>query len=177
VKYFVLQVTTGEEDKFVRLARTYINADAERLFWPRRKLRIRKKGKQKDKDIPLFPGYVFLETEELDPDTYWKIRRINGFFQFLPSNRRIEPLAGKDEELIRHFLSYGEVLDKSMVYFDENNRIRVVRGALKGLEGNVVKVDRRKRRAKVKLMLYDNSFLVDFGFELLEPADSTEKPA
>jgi transcriptional antiterminator NusG len=39
---------------------------------------------------------------------------------------------------------------------------------MKGLEGQVVKVDRRKKRAKIKLELYDDSFLVDFGFEFLQ---------
>ena len=74
-----------------------------------------------------------------------------------------------------HFsASFGEVLDKSKVQFDENKRIRVVHGALKGLEGKIVKVDRRKQRAKVSLSLYDSAFLIDFGFDLLESVH--EKP-
>jgi transcription termination/antitermination protein NusG len=43
----------------------------------------------------------------------------------------------------------------------------VINGPLKGLEGKIVKVDKRKGRAKVKLDLYDESFLVDLSFELL----------
>ena len=69
----------------------------------------------------------------------------------------------------------GEVVEKSKVYFDENKRIRVTEGALKGLEGHIVKVDKRKRRAKVKLALYDDSFLIDFGFELMEPLEANGK--
>jgi transcriptional antiterminator NusG len=34
-----------------------------------------------------------------------------------------------------------------------------------GLEGYIVKVDRRKKRARVKLSLYQNSFAIDFAFE------------
>jgi transcriptional antiterminator NusG len=39
-----------------------------------------------------------------------------------------------------------------------------------GLEGNIIKVDKRKGRAKIKLDLYDDSFSIDLGFELIQPA-------
>ena len=55
--------------------------------------------------------------------------------------------------------------------FDEHNRIRVISGPLKGLEGQIVKVDRRKGRARVKLELYEDSFMIDFGFDSLEKAE------
>lgn len=174
MQYFVLQVKTGGEAKFLQLASSVLRQGEGRLLWPRRKLRIRKRGTTRQVETAIFPGYLFLETGELNRETFWSLKRINGFYQFLPDNRNIEPLSGDDRELIRHFLGFGEVLDTSKVYFDENQRIRVVHGALKGLEGSVIKVDRRKRRAKVKLSLYENSFLIDFGFELLEPAEADE---
>jgi transcriptional antiterminator NusG len=38
------------------------------------------------------------------------------------------------------------------------------------MEGNIIKVDRRKGRAKVKLELYKDSFTVDFGFRDIQRA-------
>ena len=46
---------------------------------------------------------------------------------------------------------------------------------MKGLEGRIIKVDRRKKRAKIKLSLYEESFRVDFGFEILEKVEDYEK--
>ena len=175
MQYYVIQVRTGGEQKFLNLAAPYLHSDRERLLWPRRKLQIRKRGKHRDVAVPVFPGYLFLEADVLETDTFWTLRRTNGFFRFLPENKRAEPLAGADRDLVRHFLSFGEVLGKSKVQFDENKRIRVIHGALKGLEGKIIKVDRRKQRAKVSLSLYDSSFLIDFGFDLLETADAHEK--
>ena len=140
-----------------------------RLIWPRRILTIRRKGVMKDTLAPIFPGYLFLETEQLHPDVYWTFKKIDGFFRFLKSNTEIEPLYGDDRELLLHFLSYGEIVSKSQVFFDENQRIRVLSGPLSGLEGKIVKVNKRKKRAKVKLQLYEDSFLIDFGLEILEP--------
>ncbi|MBN1686265.1 MAG: KOW motif-containing protein, partial [Spirochaetales bacterium] len=114
------------------------------------------------------------ETESLSNDAYWALRRSIGFYKFLRNNRDVQALTGEDRELLLHFLKIGEVVEKSKVYFDADNKIRVTEGALKGLEGKIVKVDRRKKRAKVKLSLYEDSFLVDFGFELMELVKTDE---
>jgi len=90
------------------------------------------------------------------------------------SNDNIVPLSKEDKELLNHFLSFGEIVDKSLVTFDRNNRIKVVSGPLQGLDGLIVKVDRRKKRAKVKLDLYKNSFIIDFGFEALDNVSEQE---
>jgi transcriptional antiterminator NusG len=65
-------------------------------------------------------------------------------------------------------MSFGKVADISKVRFDEDDRIVVVEGPLKDLEGLIVKVDIRKRRAKIRLDMCENSFLVDLGFEILD---------
>lgn len=179
MKYFVIQVRTGGEEKYLKLARMALKVidpdDALELLWPRRRLRIRRRGKTFDQLAPIFPGYLFLEAESVEPPVFWALRRTPGFFRFLKSNLNIEPLSGKDRDILLHFLSFGEVVEKSKVYFDENNLIRVTEGALKGMEGQIVKVDRRKRRAKVKLTLYEDAFQIDFGFEVLESLESNEK--
>ena len=56
--------------------------------------------------------------------------------------------------------------------FDENNRIRVIDGPLPRLEGSIVKVDRRKGRAKVALSFHGRTIVADLGFEVLENADA-----
>ncbi len=174
--YYVIQVKTGGEEIYLRSARKALE-DQEtgpRLLWLRRRLDLRKRGRTRDALAPVFPGYIFLETESLSNDMYWALRRAIGFYKFLPNNHDVKSLAGHDRELLLHLVRLGEVVEKSKVYFDENNQIRVTEGALEGLEGEIVKVDRRKKRAKVRLSLYENSFLVDFGFEVMELVKTNE---
>jgi transcriptional antiterminator NusG len=168
MKYYVVQVETGNEHKFVRIASQRVSEDIRRVVWPRRRLNIRRGGRTREELAAIFPGYVFIETEELSAQDYWAIRRVPGFFRFLKSNHNVQPLTEQDQRLLVHFLSFGEVVDKSKVVFGENQRIEVLEGPLKGLEGRIVKVDKRKGRAKVKLDMYDESFLVDFGFESMQ---------
>ncbi len=171
MNYFALQVKTRAENKFIHIASSTIfsgDQDAVRLLFPRRMLQIRKLGSTRKECSPIFPGYLFLETV-LDPAIfYWKLRSIPGFYRYLPDNQNIQPMEGRDLATLKHFVSFGPVAESSTVTFDENDRIHVDAGPLKGLEGMIVKVDKRKRRARVKLDLYSNSFLVDLAFTLLE---------
>ncbi len=184
--FFVIQVMTGEEQRFIRRAEQAlllrgIDGESCRFWWPRRKLTIRRKGKREKTLAPLFPGYLFIQTEEITPEVFRDLRRCSGFVRFLPDNQNIEPLGAEGLQLVQHFLSFGEVVEQSRVTFDVNNRIVVKEGPLSGMEGRIVKVDRRKGRAKVRLDLYEDSFLIDLGFETLEPdnrkADSSDSAA
>jgi transcriptional antiterminator NusG len=166
--FFAVQIWTGSEGKFLSLARKKELAPSVRMFWPRRNLRIRRRGVWRDSLAPIFPSYVFIQSEALDPELYYALKRTSGFIRFLPSNESAKPMDKKDQDLLTHFLSFGEIVDRSLVSFDENKRIRVLSGPLKGLEGRITKVDRRKGRAKVRLELYADSFDVDFGFEVME---------
>ncbi len=168
--FFSAQIWTGDEEKFLSLARRAGLPANLQLIWPRRSLRIRRRGIWRDSLAPIFPSYVFIKADAIDADVYGKLRKTPGFVRFLQSNENIVPMEKKDQELLVHFLDFGEIVHKSLAVFDRDKRIRIVSGPLMGLEGRIVKVDRRKGRAKVKLELYTNSFDVDFGFEVLEEA-------
>jgi transcriptional antiterminator NusG len=118
----------------------------------------------------IFPGYVFLELEEGENivEYYWDFKHTTGFHRFLKSNTQIEALTGRNLETVLHFvLQKDELAGISKVTFDENQRIEVSDGPLKGLEGKIIRVDKRKKRARIRLDLYDDSFTIDLGFEML----------
>jgi transcriptional antiterminator NusG len=166
--YYAIQVFTDSEDDFLR--RLGSLAKKRRFMLPKRALEIRKGGKKQLKVSPIFPGYIFLESENIlsDLDTYWAVRRTPGFVRFLRDNITPVPLPEKDERLLLYFMSFGPRADTSTVTFDENDRIVVLEGPLKGLEGSIVKVDRRKGRAKVLLDMCQTGFFIDLGFKAVE---------
>lgn len=170
MNYYALQVKTSSEDLFIqRVVKSLSREQTEgtRLIFPRRNMPIRKAGITKSKIEPVFPGYIFLESPELEKNLYWVIRTTPGFYRFLPDNKEPAPLLGRDLSTLRHFISFGDIAQKSKVMFDSDDRIKVLDGPLKGLEGRIVKVDKRKGRAKVKLDMYDESFLIDLAFEVM----------
>ncbi len=171
MQYYTIQVKTRNEQKFIKLFKA-LNPDCDvEIHFLQRMLNIRKNGIVKPVLSPIFPGYLFIEVDEDDSiDRYhWRFRKTEGFFRFLKSNQDIEPLSGKDLEIVLHFLKKnGPIAGVSLVHFDENSRIVVDEGALKGLEGCIIKVDKRKGRAKVKLDMYGNSFPIDLAFEMIK---------
>ncbi len=168
-RFFALQVVTRREARFLRAANQALETEPSvRLFWPRRSLKVRREGRWREVLQPVFPGYLFVEAESVVGDVYQRLRGLPGFLRFLPSNQDVHAVSDSDARPLTQLLRYGEVIRKSIAVFDDNNRISIIEGPLKGLEGLIVKVDRRKGRAKVKLDLYDESRLVDFGFTSLE---------
>lgn len=177
MNYYAVQVRTGEESRFIELAKGQMKRSgfpdniSENLLWPRRTLTEKKRGITKTALKPLYPGYIFYIGNEITADLHWLIRRTPGFFRFLKDNQHIEPLSGRDREVLSHFLRFGEVAGKSQVYFDADNKIVVKSGPMTGLEGLIVRVDRRKCRAKVRLSLNENSLLVDLAFDVIKSAE------
>jgi transcriptional antiterminator NusG len=174
IKYYAFQVKTRGEDKFIRLFKALHPEVTFPLYFPQRRIDIRRGGLIRQSIAAIFPGYVFVEIdEEGDILTHqWAFRRTDGFFRFLKSNQNIMPLADRDLELVMHFIKkVGPVAGISKVYFNENARIVVTEGPLMGLEGKIIKVDKRKGRAKIRLDLYDDSFAIDLAFEVISPLD------
>ncbi|MCL2412115.1 MAG: antiterminator LoaP [Treponema sp.] len=178
MNYYAVQVKTRSELKFIQLykaaCKTSRPENMLNVHFPQRQLDIRKNGRVKPSKMAVFPGYIFLEAK----DDYeiktcqWDFRRIEGFQRFLPSNLKISPLSNRDLELVLHFISHANpVIGRSKVYFNEDSRIVVIEGPLSGLEGRIVKVDRRKGRVKIKLDIYDDSFMIDLAFEVIQPKE------
>ena len=143
------------------------------MYFPRRRINIRRRGVLRLSTAAVFPGYIFIEAEkEAILAHQWDFRRTDGFYRFLKSNQNIRPLMERDLELVLHFIRRaGPIAGISRVYFNDNDRIVVAEGPLMGLEGRIIKVDKRKKRAKIKLDLYDDSFSVDLAFEVMGALD------
>jgi transcriptional antiterminator NusG len=184
MNYYVLQVKTTGEEFFITEALNVLQHSEDehsafrgleqvkaRFFFPKRRLLIRRQGKRKEELKPTFPGYIFLEAEAISPELYRTLKRIKGFQRFLKSNQDITALSGQDLDIITKFLAFGPVAEISKVYFDENDRIVVTDGPMQGLEGSIVKVDKRKKRVKVRVDFSYQSFMVDLGIEVIEKAD------
>ena len=166
-----MQVKTRGEEKFIRRFKAQHPDIPMPLYFPQRCLDIRRGGKITPSRLPVFPGYVFmaLDRENSILDFQWAFRKTEGFYRFLRSNQDIAPLQNRDLELVLHFIKYP-LAGKSKVYFNENSRIVIISGPLSGLEGRIIKVDKRKERAKIKLDLYGDSFCIDMAFEVLVKA-------
>ncbi|MGA2545114.1 MAG: antiterminator LoaP [Rectinemataceae bacterium] len=168
MQYYTIHVLTTFEDDFARRLIPVLGPG--RLIIPKKMIPIRRGGDTIKNLMPVFPGYIFIDSEDIlgELDAYWTIRKTPGFIRFLRDSSSPTPLSDHDVLLLRRFISFGEYADTSKVTFDEHDRIVVLEGPLKGLEGQIIKVNRRKGRAKVLLDMYGEAFPIDLGFEVVE---------
>lgn len=168
MNYYAIQVKTSFEHIFInKVGKFYSDMDIT-FHAPIKQMNIHKKGVFKKRRYSIFPGYVFLETEDNDFKLldYTMYSQFSEFYKFLPSNRNIKPLKDRDLKILMHFIK-TPVAGVSKVYFNDNDRIVVVEGIMSGLEGYIIKVDKRRRRAKIKLDLCNNPFIIDLSFDVI----------
>jgi len=165
--YYVLLVESGRED-IIKQKIEDILEHSETILLPTRELYIKKCGKTTLKTTPLFSGYIFLQTDKITAELLIKLKQIKGFYKLLNSNQDIKPLNKNDIEQLGSFLKKGYKASVSNVTFNKDDKIVVTDGPLKEFEGRIVKVDKRKRRAKVQLTMYNNAHFIDFAFQDLE---------
>ena len=167
--YYVVQVSTGKEKNFIEDAEFKNKFDelSYSIVFPQRVLKIRKAGKVTEKQLAVFAGYLFIGTDKISKDLYQHLKRCKGFYRFLPNNQEPRFLEGRDLEILNQFISFGGLAKISQVVFDENDRIKVIEGPLSGLEGYIVRVNKRKGRATVCLDMCQTAFSIDLGFEIL----------
>lgn len=165
--YYAMQVQCGKEEKvYKRLSEILAHSPYQALL-PKRRLKIRKAGKDKLCLLPLFPGYLFLTTEQEPGPIVYLLKTCPGFYKILPRNGQARCLSDVDLNVLKGFMSFGEIADISKVSFDENNRIVVHAGPLRGKEGLIVKVDRRRCRAQIQICFCQSQITFDLGFECI----------
>jgi len=95
------------------------------------------KDRRKFVDVPVFPGYVFVHMTDSDQNRL-RVLRSNGAVRILGSGGAIEPVPDGEIESIRMLLQSG-VPFVAHPFLREGTRVRVKRGALKDLEGALVR--------------------------------------
>ena len=152
MKWYVAQVTTGQE----LAVRDALQAVGIHAKVPQEERQIRKGGNWLPKMYVLMPGYVFLGCDDFNADIYYTGKRIPALIRYL-GDTKPQPITHLEAEYIGILAPSNEPLQPSVV---ENGQ--VMSGVLTRLPGEIVKIDERQRRAKVRLTLLGEEKQVDF---------------
>lgn len=130
------------------------------------KLRYRRvNGKPVEEKAALFPGYIFLRL----PDDFplYHLTRNGLLYKVLRDSDNDWRLSGADRAFAEKLFDADGVLGFSKAFY-EGDHIHIVDGPLKELEGNIVRVNHRKRTAQVQLNIQGMDMSVWLGFELID---------
>ena len=120
---------------------------------------------------PLFPGYVFFETN-MPEDIFRKaifdvINKSHDIIRLLSYGDRTDVALRQEERERLEFLLKGKrCLERSVGYI-EGDKIVVTGGSLIGLEGSIVKVNRHNRSADVELTMFGQKQVIKMALEIV----------
>ncbi|MBH5316344.1 antiterminator LoaP [Paenibacillus sp. GSMTC-2017] len=187
--WYALFVETGKEDLVRRLIHKFFDETAVRAIVPKRKLEEKRQGQTFEICKTMFPSYVLLNTK-MDVQTYYDLKQIPGYYRLLNKyynhdiykrkkknnsedhqNDYLFSKINNDEiSLILQLIDNKGMIDYSHIY-TENARVTVCEGPLKGKEGMIKKIDKRKKRARIVLQFIGNEISMDVGIKVLEPLE------
>jgi len=91
---------------------------------------------------PLFKSYVFVC---IDQSQHLPTLQTPGVVRFITFERKAAPIPSLQIEAIKIFVETGEELLSDIPEMEIGDRVVVVRGALKGLEGTLVQISNKNR--------------------------------
>ncbi len=151
---FVVQVRTGKEEKAQDFLQSEFPFDGH-FFFPRRKVRERKKGKTTIFTKALYPGYLFYEAETLNTDIAQKIFRDDLTYSFLKRQHTYLSLNEEERSFILRIKMENNTLDAIPIQFDVNQRVKIVSGPFQDQDTNVISIDRRKKKLKLNITMFN----------------------
>lgn len=105
------------------------------------------------------------------PEEYYKLSNINGVINVLrgaaPSPT---PIPEEEMYFVLRLTQESDIVGITDIIID-GDKIRVKNGPLMGYEGQIVKVDKRRFRAKVKFTLLGREKFIELGINVIEKID------
>ncbi|MBQ9891098.1 MAG: antiterminator LoaP [Firmicutes bacterium] len=167
IMWYVIWTYTGQEEK----TRGYIERFVDPSLYSRCAIpymaKIEKHGGIRVKvEKLLFPSYVFVLTDHID-EFADALHRIPGFTVVLHTGDFFQPLAPHEEYILSRLIGSTDVVDISTGFLT-GDTVSITYGPLKGLEGQIKKIDRHRRIAILQMTMFDRTTDVKVGLEIVE---------
>ncbi len=158
--WFALQVRTRHETAIAG----FLEAKGYEQFVPLYKFKKRWSDRIKEGEAPLFPGYLFCR---LDPQYRLPLLKTPGVIQIVGCNRIPAPIDESEINAIQTLIASG-LQTQPWPFLAVGERVRIESGALRGLDGIVVKM-KENHRLVVSISLLRRSVAVEIDSALVEP--------
>lgn len=163
--WYVMQVCTGTENKIKSQCLSHIKKEVlQECFIPLYEEKKRIQGRWQVTEKIMFPGYVFVVTDDLSR-LQWELKKIIGLTKLLGTGDEIIPLNEEEVQMIQRFGGDDHVVGMSEGII-ENSTVIIQRGPLAGWEAYIKKIDRHKRKAYLELEMFGRVQKIEVGLEI-----------
>lgn len=164
--WYVVQVRTGTEESIrIQCEKNLSEEVLERCFIPYYEERKRIRGEWTTQMKILFPGYVFMITEELEK-LYDQLRNVIGLTKLIGTGREVVALREDEVGFLKKVGGEEQIVEMSEGII-EDAQVKITSGPLVGMEGCIRKIDRHKRKAWLEVEMFGRIQVVQVGLEIV----------
>ncbi len=165
--WYVIQVKSGTEEDTVRQCQRCIEGTVLlECFIPYYEEMKRYEGRWHKEKSVLFPGYVFMVTEDVTT-LFHRLKKVSGLTKLLGTGDEIVALNETEVDFIRRFGKKEHLVEISQGII-VNDRVVVKEGPLAGNEGLIKRIDRHKRKAYLEIPMFGRMVMAQVGLDIVE---------
>ena len=170
--WYVLFITTGKEQEVETILKILLDREMFSPFVPMLETAYRGGGKRGIETKPMFPGYIFIETDLKSQEFRDKIWRtmyyLKDVYKVLRYGNSYDCMMRDDEKSTLLSLcgeDYYMEMSSGIIIGD---KVYIKAGPLQGWESVIKKVDRHNRRAIIEIPIFGEMREVQVGLEIVE---------
>ncbi|MCI9632867.1 MAG: antiterminator LoaP [Ruminococcus sp.] len=164
--WYVIQTKIGQEESMRERVEKMLPdnsyEDCKILYYVKKKKYL---GEWHEERERLLPGYMFLITDDPQPVSE-ALERITEFTRLLGGDSFC-PIRSEEEELLIRLTNGKDEIGMSYGVIEKGN-LKVRSGVLAGMESQIKKIDRHKRKGFISMRLDGREKLVGIGLEITE---------
>jgi transcriptional antiterminator NusG len=169
-QWYLIHTYSGSEKKVLveleeRIKGYGLEERILKVFLPVDHYSVIEREKRKIKPVKVFPGYLLIQMI-MDDETWYIVRNTPGVLGFVGSGNKPTPLTQDEVEKIVNRISEEEAKEK--LNFSVGNKVKILIGPFKNMEGVVESIDEDKGSARVILKMFGREMPVEIQSEFIQ---------
>lgn len=164
--WYVIQVMVGHENRICDILGDYLPADCGKSFVPMIRRDQRIKGKLVTTEKIMFPGYIFVETQDSE-ELFLQLKNVPEMTKLIRFGEDFIPISRSEEENIKRLGGRRHVIETSKGFIT-GSEVKILSGPLMDYPGEIIHIDRHKRKAVIKVDFMGQSVRMTVGLEIVE---------
>ena len=174
-EYYVIQVTSGGEYRTLKIIKEIISDELiTSAYIPKMKKYKKYRGDWHTVEEILFPGYIFIETDNIR-ELYYDLQKVPKLTKILGIDGDvIYPLSESEVYFIKSFCDNDDHTVDISTGFIEGDRVIITDGPLLGKEAHIRKIDRHKSIAYLDIDFFNQTISTKVGLEIIKKDKKNE---
>lgn len=165
--WYVIQTLKGRESRVLDGVVRDVAVEGEKVFIFENEMEYKVKGDWIKNRKPFFPGYVFAEMDKDRAEDFdRRLRKKLHPLKLIAMDGKITPITDEEQDYLMR-LGGDEHIIRHSEGFRVDDLVEITAGSFKGFKGEIRKLDRHNRRARIRMSLMGIETEVTIGLEIV----------